>query len=1018
MAGGKLDSSDTNIRRLGVSITDKLLSRLTRQFDRTPASVLGLRLSYQGGMTWEISDDVLTTTVADGGQSLSVDLSQFTVYTLANYLAAQPGYSILYIDNTGLGSLSALALVEGRGDIFQSNGDHLYVATNPNWALMNSFSAELELAQRMIELLPSEMATTTADGEWLDLLGSYYAVPRQLGEADYQFSPRIPAEVILPRQNNTAIALALQKATGQPAACNDARVYGNPEPRFDGLIKFDGSHLYNASAARIFNLFDIVIGYDLLGHLSPTDYLTAIRSQVDRLRAAGTHLRNLEIGASVLGDRVLSPIDRFIETWITASLIGAGTSSDSATGDLPLGQGAHGVSSDSAIAFLTTGESVTVAITDNDAAFTAVGSIRYLVAPVTFFGTGGFVGSSHQPGLVAAIGRFDGSGRLTGVGTPTQFAAAAVSGLGQFTSITPQVTQFASSRMSASGGFTGNATQISVAPSTPALLGLWVPDILSGGPDLANDESSLGRLADMTMTFTDGQPDWPHLAGVGWAQGDVQFTHMPCVFSVPMLPNDGSTLALSASGSQNSYYVQLAQALVQYPYPYNGKQFIRIAWEFNSGYPWLVQGNAGNTPANYIATWRNMVNAFRSVDPNRFLFIFCGNSGNQLWGGGSPGLCYPEDAYVDYIGCDFYQHAEFGLGAFSDQRYNLSGYGVQWWYNFAQCLSDNTPPNSDNTQRIGSPKPFWGGEVGAYNGGNSGSDASAAAYIRDYYNWIKGSDQGGVTRIVGGTVLWFGDAGSSYDMFPFMNGGTRTPLLDAALRATFGQPDPVWGTGAPAPPAPTTSWSVTFTADFGDTAAAPATTFGGSTFAWYQQGAASFSIATNLVLTTPGQSSNTTIHGLLTPIAGTGSYTAIMSFDYTNRPYYNGGLIMTVPGTGNTTTLGIEGSSTADYKIRNWSGANVAVEFLPGGVNSGLGNGVSVYLRIVWDGTNYTFLTSNTGAANSWTQRTQQAAASVHNPDHIGIFHFPNDAYSSGQTQHTTMSGWKISGSVSLQVAY
>ena len=64
-----------------MSIINKLLGRLSSQFDRSPASLLGLRLSYQTGvMTWEIADDVLSTTVLGGvGQALSVDLTQYTL---------------------------------------------------------------------------------------------------------------------------------------------------------------------------------------------------------------------------------------------------------------------------------------------------------------------------------------------------------------------------------------------------------------------------------------------------------------------------------------------------------------------------------------------------------------------------------------------------------------------------------------------------------------------------------------------------------------------------------------------------------------------------------------------------------------------------------------------------------------------------------------------------------------------------------------------------------------------------
>jgi hypothetical protein len=300
----------------------RLTGRLSRVYDRTPASFLALRLSYAGGMQWSITDDMLTTTVQGGpGVGLSVDLSQYSLSTLSAWLATQPGYQVLYLDGTVLNTLSALVLVPSGGDIATSNGDHLYGAQNPNWLYLATLAAELAAAQAQIEALPLELATTTADGEWLDLLGSYYAVPRLLAEQDDQYAPRIPSEVILPRQNNVAISSALTAATGQAAVCTDAPIFGSPEPAFDASIRFSGApHFFNAVSRVVYNLFDVSIGYGLLGSYSPSDFLTAVRGQIDRLRAAGTHLRNLTLTASRMGDAVPMATDSMAAQWTTAGL--------------------------------------------------------------------------------------------------------------------------------------------------------------------------------------------------------------------------------------------------------------------------------------------------------------------------------------------------------------------------------------------------------------------------------------------------------------------------------------------------------------------------------------------------------------------------------------------------------------------------------------------------------------------------------------------------------------------------
>lgn len=340
---------------------DRLLEYLTGEYDSSPDPLLALRLTYQTGqMLWSIADDILTTTVAAAGPgvSLSVDLSQYTLSTLAVFLGSQPGYAVLYLDQTGSSGLSALALVPASGDIATSNGDHIYVAQNPNWTHLAAIAKELELVATAIALGPLEMQTTTADGTWLDVLGSYYAVPRQLGEQDAQYSPRIPAEVILPRQNNTAIAAALEASTAQIATVVDAPIFGHPQPAYDGEIAFSGApHFFNASAALILNLFDVSIGYAILGGLSPDDFLVLIRRQIDRLRAAGTHLRNLTMTPSIMGDVFTPPTDSLVISLAVTGITGSGESFDFgvAVGIFPTLLLPLSFSSNSGVGFLSSG---------------------------------------------------------------------------------------------------------------------------------------------------------------------------------------------------------------------------------------------------------------------------------------------------------------------------------------------------------------------------------------------------------------------------------------------------------------------------------------------------------------------------------------------------------------------------------------------------------------------------------------------------------------------------------------
>lgn len=455
-----------------MSLVDRLLGRLTRKYDRTPDAVLALRLSYSGGsMVWTIADDTLTTAVVGGmGSNLSVDLTQYTLNTLAIFLAGQPGYSVLYLDQTGYANQGAIALVDGSKDITSTNGDHILVARNPNWAYMNAAAKELSLARIAIQAAPAEMSTTTADGEWLDVLGSYYGVPRELDEQDETYSPRIPAEVILPRQNNTAIELALQAATGQIGVCTDAVVYGNPLPIFDGSIAFDGRHFFNASAARIYNLFDLVIGYALEGNQTPNDYLTTIRAQVDRLRAAGTHLRNLTLGPSVMVDTAPYPTDDLVENVNVPSFLVVDpittVSTDFATADFDSFRSAGAVSTDSAIGTLQTGSVLPTVQLAGSGSFTAR-PVVIRVARASLAGSGGF--SILLPFFAQASAHLAGSGGFTAdTLLPRQYASAFMAAFGGFTAVPQQLRTAGPQQMAGSGSWTFTPSVFRVGRGTMA----------------------------------------------------------------------------------------------------------------------------------------------------------------------------------------------------------------------------------------------------------------------------------------------------------------------------------------------------------------------------------------------------------------------------------------------------------------------------------------------------------------------------------------------------------------------
>jgi hypothetical protein len=296
-------------------LTQKLLNTLHRVFDKQPAEFLALRLQYDGGMVWTVAEATLSTVVDGGsGVNLTVDLTQYTVGQLINFLASQPGYSIPFGDTDENSVLSSRLLLDGTNDISLSNGDHLYGYTNVLFSFLEANALELENAQAQIPNAIAQLSTTTAQAYWLDRLGNFYGVPRLAGEADTSYSPRIPAEVLRPRGNNVALENAIKAYTGQDALVTDVTLYGSTFPLYDGEITRNSIWDYAATAQPLYGLFDVEYGYDLLNGGDITAFAAIVTGIIDRLRDAGTHMRSLLLKGSDISDTFTPPTDGASDT--------------------------------------------------------------------------------------------------------------------------------------------------------------------------------------------------------------------------------------------------------------------------------------------------------------------------------------------------------------------------------------------------------------------------------------------------------------------------------------------------------------------------------------------------------------------------------------------------------------------------------------------------------------------------------------------------------------------------------
>jgi hypothetical protein len=289
-------------------LTKKLVSFLHRVFNRDPIPFPALQIACADGpFNWTIADQpasldqadlgseegqmqsvavpattsILTITpVGAGAAELVIDLGAYTIAGLAAFIASQPGYSVQYQDTSPYAALSAFILLNGAGNSDAPNGDCLFGYTSLTWAFMDAYAAELETARTQIANMPAMMNPLTAYESWVDYLGAFFGVVRQLGELDAQYGQRIVATVIRPLGNNVAIAEALRMLNGGLA-----------------VTVSDYDQLTNNS----YGLFDVDFSASLalLATTTTTDFMALIGGTVNQMRMAGTFMRVLSIVAPV-----------------------------------------------------------------------------------------------------------------------------------------------------------------------------------------------------------------------------------------------------------------------------------------------------------------------------------------------------------------------------------------------------------------------------------------------------------------------------------------------------------------------------------------------------------------------------------------------------------------------------------------------------------------------------------------------------------------------------------------------
>lgn len=211
-----------------------------------------------------------------------------------------------------------------------------------------------------------------------------------------------------------------------------------------------------------------------------------------------------------------------------------------------------------------------------------------------------------------------------------------------------------------------------------APLGVYQGNGCDGVKRLKEFSGWFGRQPDFVLDFFDSASWMSMLDDARWTVNCWAREDKTVVFSIPMLPKGGATLAQGAAGNFDDKFRELAELLVANGY---GEAIIRLGWEFNGGwYPWAAKQD----PDNWVKYWQRIVTTMRAVEGTSFRFDWCSAQGHQQI---PADRVYPGDEYVDIIGRDTYNQT-WATNVFTpEQRWNdllTQSYGLNWLREFAQ----------------------------------------------------------------------------------------------------------------------------------------------------------------------------------------------------------------------------------------------------------------------------------------------------------------------------------------------
>lgn len=251
----------------------RLLSTLYSAFDQNPSAVSAMTLSHPAGVAWSLTNRRLVVSTEGGAALADIDLG--TVGTVVNVAAVLATVGVLVSNiRSESATLSAVVLMDGEGrESLLTNV--LFGHTSALWGLIEGYATEVQAAEYAVPQALQQAKMHSAQGEWLDFWGTYFAVPRRARQTDEAYLASIVAETLRAKSNKYAIENAVLDITGTQIKI--------AEP-WQRIFRLNVSALSGSHA-----LHDGVnVGYHLIRPLIPSnsDY-EAVMAVIEKTRSAG-----------------------------------------------------------------------------------------------------------------------------------------------------------------------------------------------------------------------------------------------------------------------------------------------------------------------------------------------------------------------------------------------------------------------------------------------------------------------------------------------------------------------------------------------------------------------------------------------------------------------------------------------------------------------------------------------------------------------------------------------------------